>query len=144
MAQKTQSPEFSNSIFVKFLWHSFLYFKLLIYLPEIRRPKYFRGSPSLPWTPPTGLLHEPVTELIYSTSRPPPAFFLIFVTKWTLRYQTFKTTPLKEMTMMNLIIAKNEFDPYDAMVDQLAINSLQYPDRYISVQEKWALLISSQ
>ena len=27
--------------------------------------------------------------------------------------------------MMNLIIAKNEFDPYDAMVDQLAIDSLQ-------------------
>ena len=27
--------------------------------------------------------------------------------------------------MMNLIIAKNEFDPYDAMVSQLAIDSLQ-------------------
>ena len=26
---------------------------------------------------------------------------------------------------MNLIIAKNEFDPYDAMVSQLAIDSLQ-------------------
>ena len=26
---------------------------------------------------------------------------------------------------MNLIIAKNEFDPYDAMVGQLAIGSLQ-------------------
>ena len=26
---------------------------------------------------------------------------------------------------MNLIIAKNEFDPYDAMVRQLAIDSLQ-------------------
>ena len=26
---------------------------------------------------------------------------------------------------MNLIIAKNEFDPYDAMVGQLAIDSLQ-------------------
>ena len=49
MAQKTQSPEFSNSIFVKFLWHSFLYFKLLIYLPEIRRPKCFRGFTPLPW-----------------------------------------------------------------------------------------------
>ena len=36
------------------------------------------------------------------------------------------------MTMMNLIISKNEFDPNDAMVDQLAIDSLQYPDRYIS------------
>ena len=29
--------------------------------------------------------------------------------------------------MMNLIITKNEFDPYDAMVDQLAIDSLQIP-----------------
>ena len=35
--------------------------------------------------------------------------------------------------MMNLIIAKNEFDLYDAMVDQLAIDSLQYLDRYISL-----------
>ena len=26
---------------------------------------------------------------------------------------------------MNLVIAKNEFDPYHAMVDQLAIDSLQ-------------------
>ena len=132
MAQKTQSPEFSNLIFVKFLWHSFLYFKLLIYLPEIRRPKCFRGFAPFLEHLPTGLLREPVTELIYSTPRPPPAFSSIFVPKWTLGYQTFKTTPLKKMTMMNLIIAKNEFDPYDAMVDQLAIDSLQYPDRYIS------------
>ena len=51
MAQKTQSPEFSNSIFVKFLGHSFLYFKLLIYLPEIKRPQCFRGFTPLPWTP---------------------------------------------------------------------------------------------
>ena len=51
MAQKTQSPEFSNSIFVKFLGHSFLYFKLLIYLPEIKRPKCFRGVTPFPWTP---------------------------------------------------------------------------------------------
>ena len=35
--------------------------------------------------------------------------------------------------MMNLIITKNEFDPCDAMVGQLAIDSLQYPDRYISL-----------
>ena len=101
MAQKSQSPEFSNSIFVKFLGHSFLYFKLLIYL------------------------HEPVTGLIYSTSRPPPAFCSIFVHKWTLGYHTFKTTLLKEMTMKNLITAKNEFDPYDAMAGLLAIDSLQ-------------------
>ena len=33
---------------------------------------------------------------------------------------------------MNLIFATNEFDPYDAMVGQLAIYNLQYPDRYIS------------
>ena len=65
--KKTQSPEFSNSIFKKFLGHSLVYFKLLIYLPEIKRPKCFRDSP-----PPfpflehllTGLLHQPVTELI--------------------------------------------------------------------------------
>ena len=45
---KTQSPEFSNSIFLKFLGHSFLYFKLLIYLPQVKRPNCFRGfSPSL-------------------------------------------------------------------------------------------------
>ena len=42
-----------------------------------------------------------------------------------IRVPDFKTTTLKEMTMMNLIIAKNEFDPYDAMVGQLAIDSLQ-------------------
>ena len=122
--KKTQSPEFSNSIFIKFLGHSLVYFKLLIYLPELKRPKNLRGSP-----PPfpflehllTGLLHEPVTELIYSTSRPPSAFYSIFVQKWTF---TFKSAPLKEMTMMNLIIAKNESDPYDAMVSQLAIDSL--------------------
>ena len=29
------------------------------------------------------------------------------------------------MTMKNLIIAKNEFDPYDAMAGLLAIDSLQ-------------------
>ena len=51
MAQKTQSSEFSNSIFEKFLGHSFLYFKLLIYLPEIKRPKCFRGVTPFPWTP---------------------------------------------------------------------------------------------
>ena len=56
---------------------------------------------------------------------PPPAFYSIFVHKWTLGYHTLKTTPLKEMTMMNLIIAKNEFDPYDAMVGRLATDSLQ-------------------
>ena len=52
--KKTQSPEFSNSIFIKFLGHSLVYFKLLIYLPELKRPKCFRGSPPpfpLPWTP---------------------------------------------------------------------------------------------
>ena len=35
--------------------------------------------------------------------------------------------------MMNLIIAKNGFDLYDAMVDQLAIENLKYPDRCISL-----------
>ena len=82
--KKTQSPEFSNSIFKKFLGHSLVYFKLLIYLPELKRPKCFRDSP-----PPfpflehllTGLLHQPVTELIYSTSRSPPEFYSIFVQK---------------------------------------------------------------
>ena len=36
------------------------------------------------------------------------------------------------MTVMNLIIAKNKFHPYDATVGQLAIDGLQYPGRYIS------------
>ena len=125
MAQKTQSPEFSNSISVKFLGHRFLYFKLLIYLPEIKRPKCFRGVIPFLEHLQTRLLHEPGTELIYSTSRSPLAFCSIFVPKWTLGYNTFKTTSIKEMTMMNLIAAKNEFDPYDAMVGQLAIDSLQ-------------------
>ena len=121
MAQKTQSREFSNSVFVKFLGHSFLYFKLSIYPPEVKRPNCFRGFTPFLELLLTGLLHEPVTELIYSTSRPPPAFYSIFVQKWTF---TFNSAPLKEMTMMNLIIAKNESDPYDAMVSQLAIDSL--------------------
>ena len=125
MAQKTQSPEFSNSIFVKFLGHSFLYFKLLIYLPEIKRPQYFRDFTPFLEHLLTGLFFEPVTEVIYSISRPPPAFYSIFVPKWTLGYHTFKTTSIKEITMMNLIVAKNEFDPYGAMVGQLAIDSLQ-------------------
>ena len=125
MAQKTQSPEFSNSILVKFLGHSFLSFKLLIYLPEVKRPKCFRGITSFLENLLTGLLHEPVTELIYSTCRPPSSFYLIFVHKWILGYHNFKTTPLKEMKTLNLIIAKNEFDPYDVMVGQLAIDSLQ-------------------
>ena len=72
----------------------------------------------------TRLFHEPVTELIYSTSRPPLAFYSIFVPKWTLGYHTFKTTSIKKIRMMNLIVAKNEFNPYDAMVGQLAIDSL--------------------
>ena len=42
-----------------------------------------------------------------------------------IRVPDFKTATLKEMTMMNLIIAKNEFDPYDAMAGQLATDSLQ-------------------
>ena len=52
-----------------------------------------------------------------------------------IRVPDFKTATLKEMTMMNLIIAKNEFDPYDAMVNKLAIDSLQYPGRYISLEK---------
>ena len=123
MAQKTQSPEFSNSIFVKFLWHSFLYFKLLIYLPEIRRTRCFRDFTPFLEHLLAGLLHEPVTELICRTSRPHPLHFSQSL--FQNGYQTFKATLLKEMTMMNLIIAKNEFDPYDAMVGQLAIDSLQ-------------------
>ena len=47
------------------------------------------------------------------------------------------------MTTMNLIIAKNEFDPYDAMIDQLAIDIFKSFDRYIS-SENWSLLISIQ
>ena len=125
MAQKIQSPEFSKSIFIKFLDHSFLYFKLLIYLPEIKRAKCFRGFTPFLEHLLTGILHELVTELKYSTSRTPPAFYSIFIPKWILGYHTFNTTSLKEMTMMNLIIVKNEFDPYDAMVGQLTIDSLQ-------------------
>ena len=94
---KTQLREFSNSIFIKFLGHSFLYFKLLIYLPEVKRPKCFRGFTLFFEHLLTGLFHEPVRELIYSTSRPPPAFYSIFVPKWTLGYHTFKTTSLKEI-----------------------------------------------
>ena len=125
MAQKTQSPEFSNSIFVKLLGHSLFYFKLLIYLPEIKRPNVLGVLTPFYEHLLTRLFHEPVTELIYSTSRRPLAFYSIFVPKWTLGYHTFKTTSIKEITMMNLIVAKNEFDPYDAMVGQLAIDSLQ-------------------
>ena len=128
MAQKTQSPEFSNSIFVKFLGHSFLYFKLLIYLPEIKRPKCFRGvTPFLPGTPtnnaPTWTCCRAYTQHLQT----PTCILLNLpnVPKWTLGYPTFKATSIKEITMMNLIVAKNEFDPYDAMVGQLAIDSLQ-------------------
>ena len=124
-AQKSQYPEFSNSIFVKFLGYSFFYFKLLIYLPVVKRPKCFRGFTPFFEHLLLGLLHEHVTELIYITSRPPSAFYSILVQKWTLGYHAFKTTPLKEMTMMNLIIAKNELDSCETMVGQLAIDSLQ-------------------
>ena len=68
-------------------------------------------------------------SLLQSLHAAPPDphlhFISILVPKWTLGYHTFKITPLKEMTKMNLIIAKNEFDSYDAMVGQLAIDSLQ-------------------
>ena len=125
MAQNTQSPEYSNPILAKFLGHSFLYFMLLIYLPVVKRPKFFRDFTPFLEHLLIGLLHEPVTELIYSTSRLPPAFYSIFIQRWILGYHTFKTTPLKGMTMMNLIIAKNEFDPCGAMISQLAIDNLQ-------------------
>ena len=42
-----------------------------------------------------------------------------------IRVSHFQDIPLKKMTMMNLIIAKNEFDPYDAMAGQLGTDSLQ-------------------
>ena len=125
MAQKTQSPEFWNSIFAKFLGHSFHCFKLLIYLPEVKRPKCVRGFTPLPWTPTIGAppwtYYRAYTQHLQTRT----CIYSIFVQKWTLGYNTFKTTPLKEVTMMKLIIAKNEFDPYDSMVGQLTINSLQ-------------------
>ena len=130
MAQKTQSPEFSNSIFVKFLWHSFLYFKLLIYLPEIRRTRCFRDFTPFLEHLLAGLLHEPVTEIICRTSRPHPLHFSQSL--FQNGYQTFKATLLKEMTMMNLIIAKNEFDPYDAMLASWQLIVFESPDRYIN------------
>ena len=40
-----------------------------------------------------------------------------------IRVSYFQDYTIKEM--MNLIVVKNEFDPNDAMVDQLAIDSLQ-------------------
>ena len=78
----------------------------------------------------TGLRHEPAiaTEL----TAPPDTHLhftafknSIFVQKWTLRYPSFKTTPLKEMAMTVEREEENDFDPYDAMVGQLAIDSLQ-------------------
>ena len=49
----------------------------------------------------------------------------IFVQKWTLGYHIFLTKPLKEMTMTAEREEENEFDPYDAMVCQLAIEMLK-------------------
>ena len=133
MTQNTQSPEYSNSILAKFLGHSFLYFILLIYLPVVKRSKFFRGFTPFLAHLLIGLLHEPVTELIYSTSRLPPAFYSIFIQRWILGYHTFKTTPLKEMTMMNLIIAKNEFDPYVVLwLANWQLIIFKSPNRYIN------------
>ena len=119
MTQKTQSPEFSNSIFIKSLGDSFFYFKLLIYLQEVKRPKCFRGfTPFLEYLL-TGLLHEPITEHLHT-----PTFILLnLCSKIDIRVSHVQDYTVKKMTMMNLIIAKNEFDPYDAMVGQLAIDS---------------------
>ena len=125
MAQKTQSPEFSNPIFVKFLGHIFLYFKLFIYLPEIKRPQCFRDFTPFLEHLLTGLLYEPVTELIYSTSRSPPAFYSIFVPKWTLGYYTFKTTSLKEI----------EFDYSQKWIWSIWCYGFKSPDRYISLRK---------
>ena len=47
----------------------------------------------------------------------------IFVQKWTLWYHIFKTTLLKEVTMIERE-EENEFDSY-ALVGQSAIDSLQ-------------------
>ena len=41
-----------------------------------------------------------------------------------IRVSHFKDYINKKIIMMNLIVAKNDFDPYDAMVGQLAIDSL--------------------
>ena len=72
--------------------------------------------------------HAIVTEL---TAPPDPHLHFtafknsIFVQKWTLEYPIFKTIPLKEMAMTVEREEENDFDPYDAMVGQLAIDSLQ-------------------
>ena len=57
---------------------------------------------------------------MYSSS-----ILLNLCSKMDIRVSHFQDIPLKKMTMMNLIIAKNEFDPYDAMAGQLGTDSLQ-------------------
>ena len=52
-----------------------------------------------------------------------PTCILLNLSKMDIRVSYFQDYTIKEM--MNLIVVKNEFDPNDAMVDQLAIDSLQ-------------------
>ena len=77
LALNLQSKQISLQIF--------LYFKLPIYPPDVKRAKCFRGFTC--HDPLTGLCHEPFTEL---TAPPDPHLHFttlknsIFVQKWTL------------------------------------------------------------
>ena len=95
MAQKNQSPEFSKSIFVKFIGHSVLYFKLFIYLLEIKRLKCFRGFTPLPWTPTNRAPPSTCYRVYVQHLQTPTCILLNLCSKMDIRVSHFQDCNIK-------------------------------------------------
>ena len=95
MAQKNQSPEFSKSIFVKFIGHSVLYFKLFIYLLEIKRLKCFRGFTPLPWTPTNRAPPSTCYRVYVQHLQTPTCIWLNLCSKMDIRVSHFQDCNIK-------------------------------------------------
>ena len=129
MAQKNQSPEFSKLIFVKFIGHSVLYFKLFIYLLEIKRLKCFRGFTHLPWTP-TNRAPPSTCYRVYVQHLQTPTWILLnLCSKMDIRVSHFQDCNIKwwiwSLPKMNLTHMMLWLASWQLIV-------FKSPDRYIS------------
>ena len=130
MAQKNQSPEFSKSIFVKFIGHSVLYFKLFIYLLEIKRLKCFRGFTPLPWTPTNRAPPSTCYRVYVQHLQTPTCILLNLCSKMDIRVSHFQDYIVKRnwiwsLPKMNLIHMMLWLASWQLIV-------FKSPDRYIS------------
>ena len=129
MAQKNQSPEFSKLIFVKFIGHSVLYFKLFIYLLEIKRLKCFRGFTHLPWTPTNRAPPSTCYRVSVQHLQTPTWILLNLCSKMDIRVSHFQDCNIKwwiwSLPKMNLTHMMLWLASWQLIV-------FKSPDRYIS------------